>query len=330
MSTFHENLVQSFSNFKGKYVNQLTDNFAETEASPVATKAYEAGQYLTCTNAFLKAKTNISIGDNLVVGTNVEETSVGNELENLSSDAVDINFDDTTAQTGSNNVQGAIEALKSSFSSALTSLKNTAIAQAVGATGSTFASVIATLGNIVNRGAVSQSITATTSTQTYTVPAGYHNGSGVVTVSPQQHSGTYSVTSNGTKDMGASHNYRYVSVSVFNFTCDSVVTNSHKLGNNGTSTVNVLSGKTLTVGNSYIVFLEGTYYTNLVNISSNPGLTLTQLANWRNDYTGDVGSFNNRILKITVTSSSYSLNITYGSSFRGTDTTKILWCYLLR
>ena len=213
MSTFHENLVQSFSNFKGKYVNQLTDNFAETEASPVATKAYEAGQYLTCTNAFLKAKTNISIGDNLVVGTNVEETSVGNELENLSSDAVDINFDDTTAQTGSNNVQGAIEALKSSFSSALTSLKNTAIAQAVGATGSTFASVIATLGNIVNRGAVSQSITATTSTQTYTVPAGYHNGSGVVTVSPQQHSGTYSVTSNGTKDMGASHNYRYVSVS---------------------------------------------------------------------------------------------------------------------
>ena len=91
-----------------------------------------------------------------------------------------------------------------------------------------------------------------------------------------------------------------------------------------------MSGKTLTVGNSYIVFLEGTYYTNLVNISSNPGLTLTQLANWRNDYTGDVGSFNNRILKITVTSSSYSLNITYGSSFRGTDTTKILWCYLLR
>ena len=108
-----------------------------------------------------------------------------------------------------------VNSLKSSFSQALTDLRNTSIAQAVGAVASdTFAQIVTKLGNIVNRGAVSQSITATTSTQTYTVPAGYHNGSGVVTVSPQQHSGTYSVTSNGTKDMGASHNYRYVSVSV--------------------------------------------------------------------------------------------------------------------
>ena len=90
MGTFHENLVQSFSNFKGKYVNKLTDNFADAEESAVATKAYKAGQYLTYTNAFLKAKTNISIGDNLVIGTNVEETSVGNELESIADDAVNI------------------------------------------------------------------------------------------------------------------------------------------------------------------------------------------------------------------------------------------------
>ena len=90
MGTFHDNLVQSFSNFKRKYINQLTDNFADAEESAVATKAYEAGQYLTCTNVFLKAKTNISIGDNLVIGTNVEETSVGNELESIADDAVNI------------------------------------------------------------------------------------------------------------------------------------------------------------------------------------------------------------------------------------------------
>ena len=122
-------------------------------------------------------------------------------------------YSDFVQYSGDGEINDNVSWLYRNFSNALTSLKNTAIAQAVGATGSTFASVIATLGNIVNRGAVSQSITANTTTQTYTVPEGYHNGSGVVTVSPQQHSDTYSVTSNGTTDMGESHNYRYVSVS---------------------------------------------------------------------------------------------------------------------
>lgn len=59
-----------------------------------------------------------------------------------------------------------------------------------------------------------------------------------VTVTPQQHSGYYpsqstNVTSNGTKDMGASHNYRYVNVNVPNPTLS------------GDAAVgNVLSGKT--------------------------------------------------------------------------------------
>ena len=77
-----------------------------------------------------------------------EIDEVNDRLDNLSSDAVDINYDDTTTQLGASNVQTAIEKLKAAFSSALTSLKATPIAQAVGATGNTFASVISTLATI--------------------------------------------------------------------------------------------------------------------------------------------------------------------------------------
>lgn len=71
-------------------------------------------------------------------------------LNNLNASTV--SFDDTTAQIGSNTVQGAIEGLKSAFSSALTSLKATPIAQAVGATGNTFAAVIQKLNAIATPG----------------------------------------------------------------------------------------------------------------------------------------------------------------------------------
>ena len=51
-------------------------------------------------------------------------------------------------------------------------------------TGYTFtnSSSVAASGTMVNNGAVSKSITPSTSAQTYTIPAGYHNGSGKVTV----------------------------------------------------------------------------------------------------------------------------------------------------
>ena len=47
----------------------------------------------------------------------------------------------------------------------------------------TIANIATKISNIVNNGAVSKSITpSTSSTVTYTIPAGYHNGSGKVTV----------------------------------------------------------------------------------------------------------------------------------------------------
>lgn len=147
---------------------------------------------------------------------------------------------DSYGATEINEQNTFINGLKADFSQALTDLKATAVAQAVGATGSTFASVIAKLAEIVDRGAVSQSLNPGGS---YTVPKGYHNGSGKVTAKsntttytattrgasldmgatnlnryvntngvPNTNSGTYNVTTNGTKDMGATNSYRYVKV----------------------------------------------------------------------------------------------------------------------
>lgn len=96
-----------------------------------------------------------------------------------------------------NALYNAYNTLNTNFSSALTDLKATAIAQAVGATGTTFTSVIATLGTIVDQGKKTQTLSA--GTTSYTISAGYHNGQGSVSVTK----GTAKV---GTEDRTWSNN----------------------------------------------------------------------------------------------------------------------------
>ncbi|MBR5952801.1 MAG: hypothetical protein IKZ85_05970, partial [Pseudobutyrivibrio sp.] len=77
--------------------------------------------------------------------------TINDRIDNLDLSASSISYSDTTTQLGASNVQTAIEKLKAAFSSALTSLKATPIAQVVGATGNTFAAVIQKLNAIVVR-----------------------------------------------------------------------------------------------------------------------------------------------------------------------------------
>lgn len=65
-------------------------------------------------------------------------------------------------------------------------------------------------GSMVNNGSVSASINPG---GTYTIPAGFHDGTGIITAKPNQNSGTYTYAANstgGNVDLGANNTYRYV------------------------------------------------------------------------------------------------------------------------
>lgn len=110
--------------------------------------------------------------------------------------ASDVEFDDEmNLEDKVNEINGNIDEineniddLNNSFSNALTALKNTAIAKAVGANGSTFTAVIAKLAQIIDRGKITASLN--TSTTSYTVPQGYHNGAGKVSITLEEKSQT--------------------------------------------------------------------------------------------------------------------------------------------
>ena len=131
-----------------------------------------------------------------------------------------------------------VESLQNSFSNALTSLKNTAIAQAVGATGSTFTSVIAKLGDIVNRGAWTANMANTGSV---TIPAGYHDGTGTVKTS-----GTATITTNGTHDIA-----QYSSATVN-------VPNNNNMGAHGAASTDLAQTGAVTVTRSGYAYAVGT------------------------------------------------------------------------
>jgi hypothetical protein len=230
------------------------------------------------------------------------DQALGGYQPRLTNPLTRANIVDNLSSTSTTDVLSAKQGkvLYDSFSSALTALKNTAIAQAVGATGSTFTSVIATLGNIVNRGAVSKTLTL--SDTRYTVPQGYHNGSGVVninitgqtksttattsaqtivpdsgkvltsvTVNPQQHSGTCpTITTNGTKDLGTIHNYKYLNISI------NQIPNSVKILD-WTQTNSEITSKDITLSgySSYTVIVVTRYGSGGVSLSNRSGCTVS-------------------------------------------------------
>ncbi len=99
--------------------------------------------------------------------------------------------------------------LSESFSKALAALKNTAVAKAIGVSGTTFPTVTAELSKIKDNKNWNKTITTPSK---ITIPAGYHNGNGFVDASSlKTPSGKKSITSNGTHDVT---NYESVEVNV--------------------------------------------------------------------------------------------------------------------
>ena len=122
-------------------------------------------------------------------------------------DAEEVSYTPSDTSWKVSTVDAALNDIKAKSGSALTNLKNTNIAKAVSANGSTLTDVITKLGTIANRGNLTKTINPGGSV---TLSAGYYSG-GKITANPNQNSGTYTPSSHGTKlDMGANNTYRYV------------------------------------------------------------------------------------------------------------------------
>ena len=63
-------------------IQNILGDFAPIESNPVS-KAYTVGQYLIFNGNLYKVTTDIAQGGTLVIGTNVQATTVNNELTNL-------------------------------------------------------------------------------------------------------------------------------------------------------------------------------------------------------------------------------------------------------
>lgn len=70
-------------------LNTMRENLATVEGS-TASKAYAKGDFLVFDGRLCKAKTSIASGATLVLDTNIELDSVGDELKTLNSDLADI------------------------------------------------------------------------------------------------------------------------------------------------------------------------------------------------------------------------------------------------
>ena len=196
------------------------------------------------------------------------------------------------------NVKEALDNLKSTSGTALTDLKNTSIAKAVSANGSTLSSVINTLGGISNKGDLTKTINPGGSVS---IAAGYYSG-GKITANANQNSGTYTPTSRSSSlDMGANNTYRYV--------------NTNSVPNTNSGTYNVTSNGTKDMGanNTYryvnVNVPNGGYYENIYVVSTSPANAQVRV----NKYNASTGAL--------ISSNTYShnniivnpVNLTFGT-----------------
>ena len=98
LATFDVNEV-TISNVVNVFptVNGHCDMLAEVEKDSASAHAYSAGQYIVWRNKFWKVIAAISVGDEIVPGTNISSTgvTVGDELNSLNSSLTNISGEDS-------------------------------------------------------------------------------------------------------------------------------------------------------------------------------------------------------------------------------------------
>lgn len=85
---------------------------SKTETTTTATNTHEAGDYFELSGTIVKALANISVGDTLTEGTNIQTTNIGTELKTINSNVTSAvstaNTASSTASTASKNATRAL------------------------------------------------------------------------------------------------------------------------------------------------------------------------------------------------------------------------------
>ena len=96
-------MAYGFNDDKSKFdLANILGNIATVETGSTASKLYYVGDYLVQNNTLYKVISNIGVGATLTVGTNIEQTTVENELKSIG----DVYYREITfeANSGLNNL----------------------------------------------------------------------------------------------------------------------------------------------------------------------------------------------------------------------------------
>ena len=162
-----------------------------------------------------------------------------------------------------------------SFNTAKSSIISSALGKALGlTTSSTIADIATKISGVANRGAVSKTFTPSSSSQSYTIPKGYHNGSGKVTCNAiSSLSSTNILSSNGTGVWGANGSVASLSYKATE-ACYVVVALESYQHNNGGSFAHTVSGGTTIKDSGNIGTYSGNLRVMLIKLAKDATLTM--------------------------------------------------------